>query len=371
MSIAIVLGTRPEIIKMASIIRECEKRKIPYFVLHTGQHYSKELDENIFFDLELPAPRYNLKIGSGKPGEQIGKMIIEIEKILIEEKPEIVLVQGDTNSVLAGAIAASKNSIKVGHVEAGLRSFDRTMPEEQNRIIADHISDVLFPPTNNSRATLFKEGLEGSRIHVVGNTIVDAVMQNIELAEKKSKILSKLSIQPKKYILATTHRAENVDNPEKLQNILAGLSKISLETGCPIIFPIHPRTTNKIAQFKISVDPSLNLIPPAGFLEFLQLEKNALLILTDSGGVQEEACILGVPCVTLRENTERPETVDLGVNIVAGTNVNKMLDSARTMLSKKFNQKNLNPYGDGLSGQRIVDICQNFITSAIKTNHEF
>jgi UDP-N-acetylglucosamine 2-epimerase (non-hydrolysing) len=226
MKIAIILGTRPEIIKMSPAIRECENQNLDYFILHTGQHYSYNLDKIFFDELELPAPKYNLDVGSGSHAEETGKMLIGIEKVLKEEKPNVVLVEGDTNTVLAGALAASKLHIKVGHVEAGLRSYDRTMPEEINRVLADHVSDYLFTPTEKAKENLSREGIDKSKIFVTGNTIVDAVYQNLEIAKRKVDILKKLNLNSKEYFLVTAHRQENVDVKERLKGILDGLKLV-------------------------------------------------------------------------------------------------------------------------------------------------
>jgi UDP-N-acetylglucosamine 2-epimerase (non-hydrolysing) len=356
MPASIVVGTRPEIIKMSPIIREYEKEDSDYFILHTGQHYSHNLDKIFFDELELPTPKYNLGIGSGTHAEETGKMLTGIEKVFKEEKPEVVLVEGDTNTVLAGALAASKLRIKVGHVEAGLRSFDRAMPEETNRIIADHVSDYLFAPTENAAKNLIREGIEEPRIFVTGNTIVDAVYQNIAIASRKVDVLSKLSLNPREYFLVTAHRQENVDVKERLNCILKGLELVHNDFNAPIIYPIHPRTMRKLDEFSLEVPNGVELIAPVGFLDFLQLEANAKLVLTDSGGVQEETCILKVPCVTLRDTTERPETLEAKSNILVGVNQAKILDGVRTMLLKDRNWGN--PFGDGKSGERIVKLLE-------------
>ena len=344
MTIAIIPGTRPEIIKMAPIIRECERRALDYFVLHTGQHYSHQMDSIFFEQLELPAARYNLDVGSASHAEQTGRIMAGVEKVLMDERLEVVLVQGDTNTVLAGALAASKLHIKVGHVEAGLRSYDRTMPEEINRVVADHISDYLFAPTENSRENLRKEGIAEEKIHVTGNTIVDSVYQNLEIAKRKVNVLADLGLSPKEYFLVTAHRQENVDSRERLGEIIKGLELVSREFSLPVVFPVHPRTRKMAAEFGFEFD-GIRAIEPLGFLEFLQLEANARLALTDSGGVQEKTCILGVPCVTLRENTERPETVDVGANF--------MPKGTKQMLSPGDGWKN--PFGDGKASNLILD----------------
>lgn len=353
MSTAIILGTRPEIIKMSPVIRECEQRGMDYFILHTGQHYSYEMDKVFFEEFELPQPAYNLDSGSGTHAEQTGKIMIGIEKILMKEKPDVVLVLGDTNTVMAGALAATKLQIKVGHVEAGLRSYDRTMPEEINRVLTDHISDYLFSPTETAKENLLREGIQEDKISVTGNTIVDAVYQNLEIARRKADVLEKLDLKPGEYFLVTAHRQENVDVKDRLKGMLKGLELIRKEFSLPVIFSVHPRTQGRIKEFGLSLD-GINAIDPTGFLEFLQLESNAKLILTDSGGVQEEACILEVPCVTLRDNTERPETVEAGSNILAGADPNRMLECAELMLKKEKGWKN--PFGDGKAGKKIMEI---------------
>lgn len=346
--IAIVLGTRPEIIKMSPIIREL--KYADYFILHTGQHYSYNMDKIFFEQLEIPAPKYNIDVGSGTHGEQTGKMLIDIEKILLNEKPDIVLVEGDTNSVLAGALAAAKIGIKVGHVEAGLRSYDRTMPEEINRILTDHCSDYLFAPTEESSQILLKEGIQKEKIFVTGNTIVDAVYQNLKNFDKKADL-----IKFDEYFLVTIHRQENVENVYRFNNILKGLKKIKDHFQIPIIYPVHPRSKEIIKKLNINLD-WIELIDPVDYLNFLHLESNAKLICTDSGGVQEESCILRTPCITLRDNTERPETLTVGSNMLAGTNPEKILQCANLMLTRKNDWKN--PYGDGNSGKIIVDILK-------------
>ena len=358
MKISIILGTRPEIIKMSSIMRLCEKQGLDYFVLHTGQHYSYNMDKVFFVEMELPEARYNLDVGSGSHGEQTGKMLMGIEKILMGEKPDVVLVEGDTNTVLAGALAASKLHIIVGHVEAGLRSYDRRMPEEINRVTTDHISDYLFAPTEKARENLLKEGIDEARISVTGNTIVDSIYQNLEIADRKVDVLKDAGLKPKEYFLVTTHRQENADVKARLKGILNGLKLIYREFSTPVIFPIHPRTYKRIQEFGLKTN-GVELINPLGFLEFLQLEANAKLVLTDSGGVQEETCILKVPCVTLRDNTERPETLDVGSNMLVGTEPEKIFDGVGQMLNSKNNWKN--PFGDGEAGERIVGILQGVI----------
>lgn len=356
MKIAIILGTRPEIIKMSSLIIYCQEHGLDYFTLHTGQHYSFNMDRLFFQELDLPEPRYNLNIGSGSHAEETAKMLIGIEKILLTEKPQVVLVQGDTNTVLAGAITASKLNIKIGHVEAGLRSYNRDMPEEINRVLTDHISDVLFTPTHNATKILLSEGISREKIFETGNTIVDAVLRNRKIADRKANLLETLGLCRENYILTTIHRAENVDKKDRLEEILNGLDKLSKELNIPVIFPIHPRTKKMIDLFSLNIPSKIKIIEPVGFLEFLQLEANARIILTDSGGVQEESCILKVPCLTLRNDTERPETIEVGSNILVGSDTEKILESANEILKNK--NKWDNPFGDGNSGEKIIRILQ-------------
>ena len=353
MKIAVVLGTRPEIIKLSPVIRELEKRNADYFIIHTGQHYSYNMDRVFFDQLTIPAARYNLEVGSASHAEQTAKILIRIEKILVSEKPDVILVQGDTNTVMAGALAAAKLNIKIGHIEAGLRSFDRTMPEEINRILTDHCSDYLFVPTNKSKALLLSEGIPLAKIFVTGNTIVDAVYQNLDIAKNHGNILNKFNLKPREYFLVTVHRQENVDVFSRFTRILEGLQTLTTKYQLPIIYPIHPRSRKMMAEFKLKYD-NLTLVDPLDYFSFLQLLSNARLILTDSGGVQEESCILGTPCITLRDNTERPETVDVGANMLAGTVPVKILECSETMLAKRNDWKN--PFGDGKAGVRIIDI---------------
>jgi len=353
MKIAIALGTRPEIIKMSPVIRELDKRRQDYFILHTGQHYSYNLDRVFFEQLELPQPKYNLEVGSGSHAEQTARILIRVENVLRAEHPDIILVEGDTNSVLASALAATKLHIRVGHVEAGLRSYDRNMPEEINRILTDHCSDYLFAPTNKAKTILLGEGVPENKIFVTGNTIVDAVYQNMRIARQNAKALETLHLTPKGYFLVTLHRQENVDNPTRFASILEGLDRVAVEFNLPVIYPIHPHSRKRMTEFGLS-HKNLTLIEPTSFLDFLQLESNARLILTDSGGVQEEACILGVPCVTLRDNTERPETLEVGSNILAGALPDKIVQATALMLNRQ--NKWSNPFGDGKAAQRIAKI---------------
>ena len=332
-----------------------ERLGLDFFILHTGQHYSYLMDKVFFEQLELPQAKFNLDVGSGDHGKQTGVMLTGIEKVLQDERPDVVLVQGDTNTVLAGAIAAVKLGIKVGHVEAGLRSYDRRMPEEINRVLADHCSDYLFAPTERSREILLHEGIEAKKVFMVGNTVVDAVYQNLEIAKAKSKALESLDIEAGKFILATAHRAENVDDKARFTGLINGLQKVQSEFGLPLIYPIHPRAKKQLEAFGLDTS-GISLVEPLDYLGFLQLESAARLVLSDSGGVQEETCILGVPCVTLRDNTERPETLDVGSNILAGTDPDRILAAAKASMVKRKGW--VNPFGDGKTAEKIMTILE-------------
>lgn len=353
--LAFVLGTRPEIVKLAPVIRAARVSRTPFFIVHTNQHYSPALDAIFMRDLAMPRPRYNLRAGRGTSAEQIAKMLPALERIFRAERPGAVVVQGDTNSVFAGAFAARREGIPVAHVEAGLRSYDERMPEETNRVLTDHMSTFLFAPTPASARILRGEGIRKG-VHVTGNTVVDALVDHSALAKKNSKIFRKLGVTAHAYALATFHRAENVDAKKNLEGIIAGLDRVAWAMAMPCLVPLHPRTVKRIREFKLKIPNSLTVIPPLGYLDFLALESLARLILTDSGGVQEEACVLKVPCVTLRENTERPETVRVGGNMLAGTDPSRILRSAMKMKAKKVSWKQ--PFGDGKAGERIIRILK-------------
>ena len=364
MKIATVLGTRPEIIKMAPIIDEISRRGIDQIVLHTGQHYDDEMSDAFFRDLEIPAPDYNIHVGSGTHGRQTGLMMKGIEEVLIDEKPDIVLVQGDTNAVLAGALVASKLHIAVGHVEAGLRSFDMTMPEELNRRAADVCSSMYFIPTEESAINLLAEGFSRKNLIITGNTVVDACFRHLEIARKKgfsNESLASLNIEEMDNILTLTmHRAENVDDKRRVTHIIEALKELDYMN---IIFPIHPRTKNTLQNFGLFDELNdlehVHIIKPIGYLDFLQLTSLSTLILTDSGGLQEEAITLDVPALTLRYNTERPETVSAGGNILVGADKDAILKYVKKIVEDEdFAQKMKkaeNPYGQGEAAKRTVD----------------
>ena len=351
MKVCIILGTRPEIIKFAPIIRECEKRGTDYFIVHTGQHYDYNMDKVFFEDLKLPQAKYNLDVGSGFYGQQLNKMMIKLKDVLTSENPSVVLVLGDTSTTLAGALVAHKLGIKIGHIESGLRSYE-IMFEEVHRVISGIIGDYLFVPTEKSKQNLLKENIDENKIFVTGNSIVDAMYQNIELTN--NKILEKLNIKPNDYIAITAHRPEYVDRKDELSNTLKALEILSNEHK--IIFSIHPRTRKNLTKFNLKIPEKVITIEPVGYLDFLSLMNNSKLMLTDSGGIQEETCIIKKPCVTLRNATERPETVDVGSNMIAGTDPDKIIECVNIMLNKERNWNN--PFGDGRTSQRIMDILE-------------
>lgn len=361
MKIAILVGTRPEIIKMAPVIRECQRRKLDYFIVHSKQHYSEKLDGIFFAELDLPAPKYNLNVGSGGHANQTGRILIALEPILISEKPDVLLVQGDTNTVVAGALAAHKLHIRVGHIEAGLRSFDRTMPEESNRIIADHVSDYLFAVTDVQVSHLKKEGLPESKIFKVGNTIVDALFSNRVRAEKHSQILSELKLQKERYYLLTCHRAANVDDPDALNEIIGLIGKIPGD----VCWPIHHRTQKVLKEGGIRLPANLTWTEPVGYSDFLTLLSNCKAVITDSGGVQEEACILHIPCVTIRDRTERPETVDVGANVLVHRDAEAMVAALNRPMPPWTN-----PFGDGHTAERILDIVMGLHVQPAPRTHD-
>lgn len=374
MKIATILGTRPEIIKMAPIIAEINARGIDHVVLHTGQHYDKEMSDNFFRDLEIPAPEYNIHVGSGTHAKQTGLMMEGIEKILLDEKPDIVLVQGDTNAVLSGALVCAKLHIAVGHVEAGLRSFDMTMPEEVNRRVADICTAMYFIPTENSAINLLSEGFSRKNLMITGNTVVDACFRHLEIAKKRGfgeQSLIDLDIDNMDNILTLTmHRAENVDIKERVTDIIEALKELS---DMNIIFPIHPRTKNTLKNFGLFDELNdlehVHIIKPIGYLDFLLLTSKSTLILTDSGGLQEEAITLDIPALTLRYNTERPETVEVGGNILVGADKEAILENANKILNDREFADRMkqapNPYGHGDAAIKTVDAIEKYYSEGL------
>jgi UDP-N-acetylglucosamine 2-epimerase (non-hydrolysing) len=356
--IAVTLGTRPEIIKLSPVIKYCRQKGIPFFIIHTNQHNTYIMDRVFFKELGLPAPKYRLSFALrayNRHGLFTGKAMQEIEEILLKERPRYVLVQGDTNTTLAASLVAAKlPGIKLAHIEAGLRSYDRNMPEEINRVIVDHLSDYLFAPTQVSKSNLLKEGVPPQKIFVTGNTIADVLKENIKHAEAGTRILEALKLRRGGYGLLTLHRPENVDDGKRFTAIFSGLGKFCRRSGLAIIFSVHPRTRQRMAEFKIKVPGEVRSVNPLGMRDFFELERNARIIFTDSGGLQDESCILKIPCVTLRDNTERPETVAVGANAIAGAAPESIFKNAVKMLEAKRDWKQ--PFGRGDSAERIIKI---------------
>ena len=353
-----ILGTRPEIIKLAPLIRVAQTRTLDFCIIHTNQHYTASMDEIFFKELDLPAPDVNLHIGSGDHSAQTGRMLIAIGEELAKRKPDVVYVEGDTNTVLAGALAAAKQpGILVAHVEAGLRSYDRTMPEELNRIITDHISDLLFAPTKVQERILHDEHLPHDKVFVTGNTIVDAVRQHLVIAGDPNAALQRYGLKAHGYALLTMHRPANVDDPAVLKAMLGNLQRVAKDL--PMLFPVHPRTKKAIDALGLPAFKGITMVEPVGYLDMLRLMQQAKLILTDSGGIQEEACILKVPCITLRENTERPETVDVGASVLVGSDAKK-LERAVARFSSITPAWD-NPFGDGHAAERMIDIATSHV----------
>jgi UDP-GlcNAc3NAcA epimerase len=355
MKFVTILGARPQFIKAAPVSNALKQAGHREFLLHTGQHYDYNMSQVFFDELQLPQPDVNLGIGSGLHGEQTARMLTGIEQVLIQEKPDWVLVYGDTNSTLAGALAAVKLHLPLAHVEAGLRSFNRQMPEEHNRVLADHCADLLLCPTQTAVENLAREGLPGNQagihVHLVGDTMYDAVLQFALLGNQNSSILRDLGIVSGGYLLATVHRQENTDDPLRLESILEGLCR----SKWPVIFPVHPRTRARLLEMglleKLS-GTNLRLIEPQGYLDMLVLERNARQILTDSGGMQKEAFFFSIPCITLRDETEWIETVHSGWNILAGADPSKI----EAALDSPPPQGKSPPqiFGDGHAAERIV-----------------
>lgn len=347
MKIVTVVGARPQFIKAATVSRVLRKDdRIQEILVHTGQHFDPNMSTVFFRDLEIPEPDYHLGIGGGSHGEMTGQQLVNVEKILLGEKPDWVMVYGDTNSTLSGALAAAKLHIPVAHIEAGLRSFNRRMPEEINRVLTDHVSDFLFVPTDTALGNLANEGIVGDKVRLVGDVMYDAAKHYSGKAEKQSEILKDLALEPGDYVLTTIHRAESTDDVQRLRAIFEALDHVSREI--PVVLPLHPRTRQALDQAGIldNARRILRLIDPVGYLDMVMLEKSARLIVTDSGGVQKEAFFHGVPCITLRTETEWVELVELGWNqLVTPDDPEAIAETIRLSMDSRGNTGS--PYGNG------------------------
>ena len=351
----VVVGTRPEIIKMAPLIRAMQKRSVPYVFVHCGQHYDYNMSQQFIEELELPLPDYGFKVRAYSPGLQTARILTLVERVVKKAKPQVVLVEGDTNGVLASALAAVKLNVAVGHVEAGLRSFDLRMPEEHNRRLVDHISKYLFAPTETAKRNLEREAVWGN-IYVTGNTVIDAVIQHMPLAERKSSIMNQIGF--KRFALVTAHRAENVDDPVVLRSFLEAFA----EAPIPVVYPMHPRTRKRLRHQKmlreLSNAENVQLLQPLGYFDFLVLMRRCEMIITDSGGIQEEATAPPIrkPVLVIRLSTERPEAVKSGFATVVGVEKQSILKAMEQTLARKFTAQRMSPYGDGKAAERMLDI---------------
>jgi UDP-N-acetylglucosamine 2-epimerase (non-hydrolysing) len=353
-----IVGARPNLPKISPLMREMQRHaRIKPILVHTGQHYDEKLSDIFFRQMGIPDPHVNLEVGSGSHAAQTAEILKRIEPVLLDHKPDLVLVVGDVNSTIAVSLAAVKLGIRVAHVEAGLRSFDRSMPEEINRILTDAIADYLFVTEEDAIGHLLKEGRPRDAIHLVGNVMIDSLRHFLPIAQR-SPIGDDLGLKEganwRRFAVLTLHRPSNVDSTEKLNQLLGAIDAVAQEV--PVIFPVHPRTQQRLTQAGITHHPQLRLISPVGYLDFLCLLSKATLVLTDSGGIQEETTALGVPCLTLRENTERPITISQGTNLLVGTDPSKIVAAAQNVLKGKSRGGRIPPLWDGQAAPRIVEI---------------
>ncbi|MFH1028095.1 MAG: UDP-N-acetylglucosamine 2-epimerase (non-hydrolyzing) [Pseudomonadota bacterium] len=358
MNIVHVVGARPNFMKVAPV-REAlaHYEGVSQVLLHTGQHYDVNMSDVFFQQLGMPAPDINLEVGSGSHAFQTAQVMMRFEEAVLTEKPELVLVYGDVNSTIAAALVCAKLGIAVGHVEAGLRSFDRTMPEEINRMLTDRIADLLFTPSADGDENLLQEGISAEKIHLVGNVMIDTLVRMLpEAAAQWDNLAGKLKIVDDPYLLVTLHRPSNVDEPVMLAQIMAALDELSEQIQ--VLFPIHPRTRARIAASGLTFrgNGRLQLIDPIGYLDFLSLQQHARLVITDSGGIQEETTFLGVPCLTIRENTERPVTVTMGTNTLVGQDMTLLRGEINRRLAGEVKKGSIPPLWDGKAGERIAEI---------------
>jgi len=359
MHILHVVGARPNFMKAAPVMRALSNQGgIRQTLVHTGQHYDANMSKVFFQQLDIPKPDINLEVGSGSHAWQTAQIMTRFETVVLESEPDLVLVYGDVNSTVATALVCAKLLIPVGHVEAGLRSFDRTMPEEINRLLTDQIADLLFTPSSDGDENLLHEGVSAEKIHLVGNVMIDTLVHLLPKAEK-SRILEDLGLQTSDYGLVTLHRPSNVDGPKMLASIMSTLAEISRDLS--LIFPIHPRTRQRLENIQYPIpNTQLRLIDPLGYLDFLALQSHATLVITDSGGIQEETTYLGVPCLTVRENTERPVTVTVGTNTLVGQDMDHLQAEVDRILAGDAKRGETPPLWDGHAAERIANVIQNW-----------
>lgn len=354
-----IVGARPNFMKAAPVIRALAHKGIFQKIIHTGQHYDARMSDIFFDQLGLPKPDINLEVGSSSHAVQTAQIMMRFEPVLLEQKPDMVLVYGDVNSTVAAAMVCTKLGVPIGHVEAGLRSFDRTMPEEINRLITDQLADLLFTPSSDGDSNLEREGIAHEKIFFVGNVMIDTLVRLLPLVgnywTEDKFYLNGVDVEKRRYALVTLHRPSNVDNPDLLNKIITALTKISHDI--PILFPMHPRTQKMLQQTSGLVSTSqIHITNPLGYLEFLGLQQFAKLVITDSGGIQEETTFLGVPCLTLRANTERPITVKFGTNVLIGQDTERMIQEVDAILAGQIKKGVIPPLWDGHAAERIADI---------------
>ena len=352
-----VVGARPNFIKIAPIHKAFQKYSddIQHLICHTGQHFDNKMSKVFFDELQMPKPDYYLGIGGGSHAQQTARIMVEFEKILLDEKPDLIIVPGDVNSTIAASLVAAKLHIPIAHVESGLRSFDRKMPEEINRVLTDHISDYLFVTEKSGLENLQIEGIDSSKVYFTGNVMIDSLV-NFLPHINKSEILKELGLTKGTYVLATFHRPSNVDEQVSLSKLIDAVNRIS--TSRKVVFPIHPRTMNNLKKYRLSdkLNDNIIVLEPIGYIDFLSLTKNAELVVTDSGGIQEETTFLGVQCITVRDNTERPSTSEIGTNHMIGTDFDKVVEASKEILSGKIKKGKVPELWDGKASDRITEI---------------
>ena len=355
MNLIHVVGARPNFMKVAPVYRAIVSHdKIQQILVHTGQHYDLNMSEVFFQQLDIPEPDINLEVGSASHVVQTAHIMMCFEEVTLEKRPDLVLVYGDVNSTVAAALVCAKMGVRVGHVEAGLRSFDRTMPEEINRLLTDQVADLLFTPSDDGDRNLLREGVAPEKIHRVGNVMIDTLVRLLPQTDGKN-VITRFGLEPGDYGLVTLHRPSNVDEPEMLTRIMEALERISEDL--PIIFSIHPRTRRYLSDLKLKTNQQkFRLVEPIGYLDFLSLQRYARLVITDSGGIQEETTYLQVPCLTVRENTERPITVTMGTNILVGQSMERLIREATAILNGSIKQGSIPPLWDGQAGERIAQV---------------
>jgi UDP-N-acetylglucosamine 2-epimerase (non-hydrolysing) len=358
MLICSVVGARPNFMKIAPVFLELKRRGISQLLVHTGQHYDANMSQVFFEELGLPVPDIYLGVGSDSHARQTSRIMVLFEEVCRNQRPDLVMAGGDVNSTMAVALVAAKEHIPVAHVEAGLRSFDRTMPEEINRVATDHLADLLFTTEKSADKNLRNEGISPGKIHFVGNCMVDTLLKHVEVATERAP-WEAFGVKPSEYVLVTLHRPSNVDDPKTLRVVMRSINDVSHRL--PVLFPVHPRTRARLASEKIDVPSTVSLTDPLPYLTFIGLMAKARFVMTDSGGIQEETTVLGVPCLTLRWNTERPVTIERGTNRLVGTDPKEIKRSVGTILARKWCRGDRPPLWDGEAGRRIADVIEVWI----------